>query len=268
MGLIGRHWRGDLTPLVSALGVLVGGRILLACGWRFVPVHLPGWALGGLVLADGLVLVWQCVGAWRSLSRGLDPGGDRMLKLALQLVVMGSVPLAVNLWLNHWAAAAAPLPEVAAPVLPLPVEDGAAVIEGFLDYDILQRFDATPEGFGAVRLNSPGGLVYAARALALRVAERHLATEVEGDCLSACTLVFLAAERRVLGPAGRLGFHEYIVLNDAPLFNLPAEQARDHAYLLARGVSAEFVAHVERTPHDKIWIPTREELVAGGVLAR
>lgn len=266
-GLIGRHWRGEL-PAWAALGlVLIAGRILIALIWVRLPAPLPRPVFALALAADAAVALWQMVGAWRSIARGLDAEAQRLTVYAARLAVVLALPVTVNGWIDHLAAQV-PLPkDVAAPVLPLPVENGTALLAGDIDYAALARFEKTPPGsFTTLRLDSPGGMVFAARALAQRVAARGLSTEVEGDCLSACTLVFLAADSRSLGPRGRLGFHGYALLDPAPSVDIAAEEARDRGYLISRGLSPDFVTRVMATPNSAMWFPDRATLAAAGVL--
>lgn len=266
-GLIRRHWEGRLPAWVSVAAVLIGGRIVIVMAWMRLPEPLPRPVFLALLAADAAVALWQFAGAWRSIASGIDPEARRLLALAARTAVVLAVPVTVNGWIDHLAAQVVLPKEVAPPILPLPVEDATALIAGDIDYVALARFEATPAAsFATLRLDSPGGLVFAARALAQRVAARGLATEVDGDCLSACTLVFLAADRRRLGPAGRLGFHAYALLGHLTSLDVGAEEAKDRGYLLNRGVAPGFVARVMQTPAGKMWFPDRATLVAAGVL--
>lgn len=266
-GLIRHHWRGALPPVLAVFGVLVGGRIALALLWHHLPAPLPRPVFAAMLLADAALAVWQVTGAWRSIGRRYDPVADRLARVTLHGVVLLSLPVILNGWLDHLTRQVpAPLVTVA-PVEPLPVIGTTAILSGEIDYAMLARFDATPpDSFTALRLTSTGGLVYAARALAQRVAARGLVTEVQGDCLSACTLVFIAADHRSLGPAGRLGFHAYALLDTVSLLNLPTEEARDSAYLKSRGIAPAFIGRIERTPSDAMWFPDRATLTVAGVL--
>ncbi|NJO36395.1 MAG: hypothetical protein HC871_00760 [Rhizobiales bacterium] len=44
------------------------------------------------------------------------------------------------------------------------------------------------------------------------------------------------------------------------------EQEKDRAFLLGRGVSPEVVTRIFDTPHDKMWHPESERLLAAGVV--
>ena len=256
-----------MPPWIAVFGVLVGGRVALALAWHRLPAPLPSPLFLVLLLLDAGVAVWQVTGAWRSIRRSFDPVADRLAVFAAQGVVALSLPVMLNGWLDHLTRQVPPSIVARVPVAPLPVTGKTAVLSGDIDYAMLDRFDATPPAsFATLRLNSTGGLVYAARALAQRVAARGLATEVLGDCLSACTLVFIAADHRSLGPDGRLGFHAEALNDPVSLVNLGAEQARDTAYLQGRGVTPAFLGRVLRTPNTAMWFPDRATLALAGVL--
>lgn len=265
--LIQRHWQGALAPAVAVFCVLIGGRVALALVWHRLPAPLPRPLFWALLLADAVTAVWQFTGAWRSIRRGLDPVADRLARFAMQAAVLSSVPVMLNGWLDHLSRQVPAPVLVAAPVVPLPVIGTTAVLSGEIDYGMLARFDATPPAsFATLRLTSTGGLVYAARALAQRVAARGLATEVPGECLSACTLVFVGADHRTLGPAGRLGFHAYALLDTVSMLDLSGEEARDSAYLKSRGIAPAFISKIARTPSSAMWFPDRATLTIAGVL--
>lgn len=262
-----RHWQGRLPVWVSVFVVLVAGRIAVVQIWLLLPAPLPRPEFLTLIAADAALALWQGLGAWRAITHGLDDRAQRLQILAARLIVLLALPVTLSGWLDHIAAQVPLPPQRAAPVQPLPVADGVALLAGDIDYSALARFEATPAGsFSTLRLDSPGGLVYAARALAQRVAQRGLATEVTGQCLSSCTLVFLAAETRTLGRNGRLGFHAYAFLGHAPVVDVAAEERRDSLFLQSRGVSESFIARVEATPNRMMWFPDRATLRAAGVL--
>jgi hypothetical protein len=253
--------------VLAVFGVVVGGRGALALLWHHLSAPLPRPLFAALLLADAALAVWQVTGTWRSIRRGFEPAADRLARFTLQVVALLSLPVILNGWLDHLTRQVPPRVLAVAPVEPLPVTGTTAILAGDIDYPMLARFDATPSAsFTTLRLTSAGGLVYAARALAQRVAAPGLATEVQGGCLSACTLVFVAADRRSLGPDGRLGFHAEALNDPVSLVNLGAEQARDTAYLQGRGVTPAFLGRVLRTPDAAMWFPDRATLALAGVL--
>jgi hypothetical protein len=129
----------------------------------------------------------------------------------------------------------------------------------------LQRvIDSSPQATTLV-LNSDGGRESAAEELALRVRQRHLDTLVEDHCLSACTYIFLAGNKREIADDAELGFHQGTVegisgLGKTLVLAQMAEYYRSH------GVRQSFIDHIIATPPESMWYPTEDELKEGGVL--
>jgi len=107
-----------------------------------------------------------------------------------------------------------------------------------------------------------------ARGLIRLVTEHDLATVARGDCLSACTLVFMAGKTRTLGQGARLGFHSYALRSPvvAALTDVPALQARDMERFLALGIDGAFLDRIAETPPEGMWFPSRHALIAAGVV--
>jgi hypothetical protein len=49
--------------------------------------------------------------------------------------------------------------------------------------------------------------------------------------------------------------------------NVAEQEAKDQAYLIARGIDPAFVSRIYATPPDKMWHPSRQEMQAAGVLS-
>ena len=98
--------------------------------------------------------------------------------------------------------------------------------------------------------------------------ERKLATRVDDECASACTIAFLGGVERSISPGGRLGFHRgsFPGLSDNDMY----ESNRDlRRFLLYRPSSPRnsSTACSPRRP-TTIWVPTPQELLAGRVINR
>jgi len=123
-------------------------------------------------------------------------------------------------------------------------------------------------GIREVVLEGPGGRASVGFALFDMFRRRKLATRVDGDCASACTIAFLGGVQRTISPSGRLGFHRasFPGMDDEDMY----ESNRDmRNFMIHRvGLAPEFVHRVIDTPARSIWVPTREELLAGKVITR
>ncbi len=264
-----RHFRGHLPLWVSALIVLVGGRLLAHWGWSALPLPLPGRWFAAILLADVAFLIWQSVGTMRAARRSARRGNVAGAWGVTVLVII-AITLALNLWIDR-SAAQAPPPVIAAPNSPAQVifrTDTTLRLNGEIDWQSYRQLEAmmADTEVSALHLNSAGGLIPAARGMAKLVADAGLPTHVAETCASACTLIFLAGRPRTLGKSGRLGFHGYADQNLSGLIDIQAEQARDRSAMAAAGLDARFLDRIFDVPPTQMWFPTRADLVAAGVL--
>ena len=118
-----------------------------------------------------------------------------------------------------------------------------------------------------VVLSGPGGRISAAYEINRLIHARRLATRVDTGCASACTIAFLGGAERSISPNGRLGFHQgsFPGMSANDMFESNRDMRR---FLVASGVTPAFAQRVIDTPHDEIWTPTPEELLAGRVINR
>lgn len=118
-----------------------------------------------------------------------------------------------------------------------------------------------------VVLAGPGGRIGTAFEINRMIRNRKLATRVDTGCASACTIAFLGGADRSISPAGRLGFHQgsFPGMGANDMYESNRDMRR---FLVASGVTPEFAQRVTDTPHDEIWTPTPQELLAGRVVQR
>lgn len=133
-----------------------------------------------------------------------------------------------------------------------------------------------------VVLESEGGNSWAALRMAEAIQRFGLQTEVRNGCYSACPLIFLAGEPRILAKGGVLGFHRSSAdVNRVAAFmkladeTSPSEFMYDEAiskaverysFMRQQGVDADFILQVMATPAREMWYPTREELISAGII--
>jgi len=132
---------------------------------------------------------------------------------------------------------------------------------------VFRALEANP-GIRTVVLAGPGGRLSVGFDLYEMFHERKLATRVDDECASACTIAFLGGVERSVSPGGRLGFHRgsFPGLSDNDLFETNRDLRR---FLLSIAkLAPPFVDRVFATPPDEIWEPTTQELLAGRVINR
>lgn len=264
------HWRGLLSTRLSLIGVLIGLGTVLNLLFATLPTTLPLPAVAVIITLTTPVVIWQVIGTLRSCERNLMGGGDMVLYLGCY---MGSLAVALVMILNVTSLISSTTGATPIKVpdrLQLQVQGDTILIEGFVGFrthTALSELLAEPENpYKTLRLNSDGGRVYAARAIANTLISNNMNTEIIGRCASACTLIFLAGKRRHLMGDGQLGFHQYLQTSGVQVLNTIEEQQKDRAFFRARGVSETFIATMFQAEHQDIWFPDRATLMAAGIL--
>jgi len=155
--------------------------------------------------------------------------------------------------------------------LPVMSEEKLVRVEGNLDWELFGAFEKTLQDnpdIKNVRLGSVGGYVFVARAMALMILEKKMNTHVETHCYSACTVAFLAGQRRTMSASAELGFHQYKLekSNTPALIDVSKELERDREFFAEQGLSDGFIQQVFAADHSELWVPDTKSLLAAGVL--
>lgn len=264
-----KHWLGQIALLPTCLLTLLGLRLLLNQVSTARPQDWPFALALAFTLLSSLVFAWQLVGGVRAVSKV----HDLLITTAVALAMFVTAALFLVSEMKYWTARSTETPAQPAPPAkpqPMVVRDGTVQITGLINFETLNRFDATLRARSDLRrvdLKSDGGHVPTARALAARIQVAGLATRAVGLCASACTLIFMAGKQRSIAPGAGLGFHAYRMEQANPFHSIPDEEARDRAYLRSRGVSESFIGRAFATSPDQLWRPTLQELRAAGLLA-
>ncbi|MGB3279151.1 MAG: hypothetical protein WBA92_08160 [Pseudorhodobacter sp.] len=185
----------------------------------------------------------------------------------LVLVIIAAVAFSASLDRVALAYRAAPRPP--APPQHLETIGTSAIFSGPIT---LASFEALAEtlrqqpNLVTLRLSSNGGHIPSARGMARLVQEAGLATEAEGTCASACSLVFMSGKIRQLRPDARLGFHAYRLNTQSNILDPRDEENRDRQFMQSMGVASWFLDEAFATRHEAIWFPDLETLRRAGVL--
>lgn len=260
----GRAWLAWALPLL--LGSLAAGQVAeLAPDLRLS----AGLHLAALLLTVAAVACCK-LGVWRLAAKH----GRRPAWLVRLALLAGAVLLGWTFSVQHRPAQALEMGRIAlgqdpVPIIDvLPTPDGRSLLlRGSLGGGSAARVKAALAETPAVqwvRLDSPGGRLLEAEAIAAEVKRLGLDTHVEGHCASACTLVLLAGRTRTAAPEAQIGFHR-------PQFaGVDAQELGDTPALLGAyrgaGLGEGFIERVRRTPSDRVWYPGRAELLANRVL--
>ncbi len=169
--------------------------------------------------------------------------------------------------------------------IPFPSDDSRSI--GGTDANDLFYYLQNDQGLQTVVLNSTGGSIGVATAVSEVIEKFGVDTEVAGRCLSACTLIFLAGKHRSLAKGSVLGFHrshvsvraiadQFQPTGDHPSFGADdvADQydsgedtaLRSVKFMVDHGVDIHFALKALTYEQGDMWIPSRAELTAAGVV--
>ena len=231
------------------------------------------------------VFIWQVIGVVRAGDKHLKSLGDVHLVTGSQIGVgIAIIASLVSVSTTVQTVLPAPLTgleriflahkKANAYELTTTTEPTVLRLSGAINYGaaaaLKERLDRNEKIVG-LELASDGGLIYEARRLAKLVHDRELTTYVFSDCSSACTTVFVGGKQRLIGPNGRLGFHQYrqVTMNPmSPQSDLKSEQVKDLEFFAKQNISGAFRDRIFAMPHDKLWQPTHRELIEAGVVNR
>jgi hypothetical protein len=281
-----RHWRGELSLPVSYWinGILAGVAAVLVVeaintSVDFKDDFQPGLALAAEILiwtTTSLIAIWRLVGTWRSATNYQRARNKFWGPVAKVLVIVGAAESVAGFALvggpkiNELYKIYRGDEEMGGYAFRV-LRDGRELeFSGGITFGAakdFQRFlDAMP-AVQVVHLNSPGGRIAEAGRIGRLLSARKLSTYVVGNCLSACTTVFLSGRERLISPQGRLGFHQpdFPGLTNEERRNLIANEERR---LRQMGVSAAFAHKANLAPPEDMWFPTVAELIAEHVATR
>ncbi len=117
-------------------------------------------------------------------------------------------------------------------------------------------------------MEGPGGRMGPAYEIFQLIRDRRLNTRVERECDSACAVMFLGGAQRSLGPFGRIGFHQVGFPGMSRGDMVDANRQLERFLTVEARLNRDFARKVVETPHDTIWSPTPQEMLAAGVIHR
>ncbi len=290
-GYLRSHWQGRQSLAWSFWVNLVLLRAVILALDRFTrppfledPAAVTAATLVFFVTFHLLVFTWQVVGVVRACDAYQASFGASGVILITYLGLAASVALtlisAVGAILQLFQEPEGELSYLIwererAARYSLTLDDDArlARFSGSFELGVTKKLTTLLEeqpGIRGIVFDSPGGHIYEGRGVAKLVQRHGLDTHVLGRCSSACTTAFIAGRTRSLGPEGRLGFHRHWMAADYPVYlvDAEAEMAEDLAFYEAQGIVPAFLARVFAAPHDDLWFPSAEELLAAGVVHR
>lgn len=158
------------------------------------------------------------------------------------------------------------------------VADGRLLVEGAIDPGTAARFAAEIEKRGSyvatVVLNSPGGSVSDALAIAALIREGGFDTAVEtgGYCASSCPLILAGGKERAVASDATIGVHRIYAASslagtaisgsaDVGMDSAQRISAECQRLLLDMGVDPRVWIHAMETPKEELFYFTPDELI-------
>ncbi|WP_416908892.1 MAG: ATP-dependent Clp protease proteolytic subunit [Polymorphobacter sp.] len=282
-----RHWDGYYslpraywvnTVIISALFIFFISFIIEFFAVEIRSIRL--YSFLALLLWPTIIIswLWAIVGTWRSASRHVERGGRPFWAgLARVAIILGAFSMAGQIVTNaipqareyaNIALGWDPLGEAATIRI---ASDGRSIeVVGALAEGSSKKFEQILNNASSVEtvvLDSVGGRLFEAEAIAEQVRAFRLMTYVEGRCLSACTLILIAGSDRAATPNARIGFHQ----PDFPGLDSEARsrmiEANRQLYRQA-GVAEEFINKAMESAPDRMWYPSHGEMFEAGILTR
>lgn len=275
------HWRMANTLVAGfALGLLALGVAgwLESKTWDVENSYLSWlWAAVAVTL---WALVWNgawIVGAVRTSARRVHEGvapwvavaglvANMVAALVMALAVASSLGALLQGWWSHYGQGRG-----AVTITPMRSESGEVTRLGVTGHmgvgstRALMRALAQYPDVRVLEITSTGGLMTEGHGMARVALQRALNTQVTQTCASACTLVFVAGERRLLAPEARMGFQPrpgpfgWLGLDRSSTDQVVADFYRE------RGVPEEFIQKALGAPGWDVWEPGQTGLLGAGV---
>ena len=287
-GFFKKHFNGDYslarsfwvnTYLIQILATM----FVILCG-LWIRDNLPPRysALAAIIatIVGTFLYVWSICGTWASAKKHTSRGGKEIwASIALALIILsaltgiGKIKDVYNSFKESWKVVTTGGqigPKVS---LQISADGKSIILKGAindgLSESLLNALELAPS-VKTVVLQSEGGWVSEGKKLSKVISDRGLNTYIEQECVSACTIAFLAGKERLAASGAKIGFHLFSSIGASSsndISNQIAFADVKEAYTHA-GLSPEFIAKVISTPNDKIWYPSYAELMKNGVLTR
>ena len=161
-------------------------------------------------------------------------------------------------------------------------------LDGYDETEVISYLFEHPE-INTLRVTGPGGYGPAGRAISTYLAQHGINTQAFGECASACARIFLGGKSRKLADGAKLGFHRPWIVKErekrlyeanrveekwedefdyvAMIYDIAMQNMLENIkFMRSRGVDMDFILKIYSTSSYAMWEPSREELVASGVL--
>jgi hypothetical protein len=290
MNYFRNHWQGNLSFALSFWInlVLVRGLILYLEQYTHPPFAqksalVIGFAIAYFVVFNLALFTWQVRGVIKASDRYVSGYGAPIVAMASHFGIV--VCLLFTGFSSHEAYQSLFVKDLANSEnylsrrhtllgdysLKLTTDKQHIILEGDFRVGVTDDLNALltqNPGVTGIVLASNGGRVAEGRGLARLFRQRMLATYVFDECKSACTTAFIGGTRRIMGPAGKLGFHQFSLDNvyNNPYIDPKSEQNIDLVFYAGQGIDPDFLNKVFQASHRDMWFPENSYLLSTGVV--
>lgn len=291
MGYIIAHWRGAQTLRWSFWINFAALRTLVyaALTGLLLLDYLPLPAFIALICADIALFAWQAVGVIRSGEGHITAYGSLAPVWGSYAVIVWALFFFGIQWLGLYQHTiprpaeelfTTKMDRLHASTYKLSLSDDGTTLR--LNGDIapgstriIGKLLDEEKSVRSLLLESTGGNIYEARGIARLVITHGLDTHIDGECSSACTVIFISGRSRTMADTARLGFHQYRLDTSGyrqgvymPSLDIGKEQERDRSFFERQAIAPDFLKKIFQSPHSEIWYPDRAELLAAGVITQ
>ncbi|RUO74516.1 hypothetical protein CWI80_04015 [Pseudidiomarina sediminum] len=277
-----RHWRGELSLVVAFWVNLVLVNVLTTAASNALSLSglLDGisWTSRLFIVVISLFLAvvlggWQIIGTWRSARRHPSRGGGRFIAGLVQVIlVLNVVSLVVGVFLLMTEIKLVFESRFEQNYVVQVSDDGTRMhLEGELGTGISdQVIDLLAEhtSIEEISLTSIGGDLDEALRIATALASyqathRSVTTHVNDYCASACTIAFIAGDKRSITRNASLGFHQFstYVPGHYDRTQMLRLQNKVRNYFRQRGVTQDFLKVMFQASADDMWYPRDLQLL-------
>jgi hypothetical protein len=115
-----------------------------------------------------------------------------------------------------------------------------------------------------MEVESSGGYVREADQIVDLIRKHGLDTLVRGKCYSACTEIFLAGNKRYVGPQARFGFHQSGYEGRGKDTQWSITEYESSIFYRGKGVSQQFMDQALNTSYYDLWRPDVYDVKVSG----
>ena len=276
------HWRGEL-PLAQSYWVnvfLIGAALLIVEAMSVPLLRAQHISLTTLLILMAVytpirlvITVWQVVGTFRSAA--MTGGGWAVVaNIVMILAVIGTIGNGFSTAksiqaIAHAAAEQRRFNDFTVSLAP----DGRGILAkgsmgvGFADA-VQAAFAKYPDQHRLL-LDSRGGDVDNGMQLHDYLAGHgDIVVEVDHLCASSCTLAFVGASQRLIGPLAKMGFHQMRSMIDSSYSKqmVITDQDSFKGFMSKLGASQGFIDMAFAKQGEDVWIPDGDTLFANHII--